>query len=348
MPKHRLSSYFYWLAKLYRVLGLRGVLPVLWLIFRGSTWFKVGELAIPIDDLERVKILVLFAESYREGRIRIRSAEVARKLIEAPGLVRMSNDYKIVLGEDSCSYCVRLAINNGELVAIMPDGSTFLGRYVDPHIFAETFFFDIHFIDFDLSGCLVVDIGAFVGDTAIYYARRGARVIAVEPVPTNYKALISNIDLNPGVERMIIPLNVAIAEKTGNTEISYNEGGYVDGGASIYVAKRSKATIRSYTLRDLLEHVRTEYGIGHEEFRCKILKMDCKGCEYYVINNEEDILNIFDIIKVEYSGDLIGYTVERLLDKLDKLGYRCRVWAHHPVVLEIGLEKHGTLTCFKK
>jgi hypothetical protein len=148
MPRHRLSSYFYWLAKLYRVLGLRGVLSVLWLIFRGSAWFKVRELAIPIDDLERVKILVLFAESYREGLIRVRSAEVARKLIEAPGLVslvRMSNDYKIVLGEDSCSYCVRLAINNGELVAIMPDGSTFLGRYVDPHIFAETFFFDIHY-----------------------------------------------------------------------------------------------------------------------------------------------------------------------------------------------------------
>jgi hypothetical protein len=114
-----------------------------------------------------VKILVLFAESYREGRIRVRSAEVARKLIEAPGLVRMSNDYKIVLSEDSCSYCVRLAINNGELVAIMPDGSTFLGRYVDPPIFAETFFFDIHFIDLDLSECLVIDIGTFDGGTAI-------------------------------------------------------------------------------------------------------------------------------------------------------------------------------------
>jgi hypothetical protein len=52
-------------------------------------------------------------------------------------------------------------------VAIMPDGSTFLGRYVDPPIFAETFFFDIHFIDFDLSECLVIDIGTFDGGTAI-------------------------------------------------------------------------------------------------------------------------------------------------------------------------------------
>jgi hypothetical protein len=95
-----------------------------------------------------VKILVLFAESYREGRIRVRSAEVARKLIEAPSRVR-------------------LAINNGELVAIMPGGSTFLGRYVDPPIFAETFFFNIHFIDFDLSECLVIDIGTFDGGTAI-------------------------------------------------------------------------------------------------------------------------------------------------------------------------------------
>jgi hypothetical protein len=43
----------------------------------------------------------------------------------------------------------------------------------------------------------IVDIGAYIGDTAIYFALLGAkRVIAFEPYPLLYRILLENINLN--------------------------------------------------------------------------------------------------------------------------------------------------------
>ena len=50
---------------------------------------------------------------------------------------------------------------------------------VDPTVLAETFVYDVHFIGFDLRGTTVLDIGANVGDTALYYASKGAKVVAL-------------------------------------------------------------------------------------------------------------------------------------------------------------------------
>ena len=74
--------------------------------------------------------------------------------------------------------------------------------------------------------------------------------------------------------------------------------------------------------------------------------MDCKGCEYDVIN-EVDVLRLFDIVKIEYSGYLRGKTYHELKSVLEKLGFTCRVWAHNEFVPRVGLDKHGTITCAK-
>jgi tRNA G37 N-methylase Trm5 len=65
-------------------------------------------------------------------------------------------------------------------------------------VFLETFLYDIHF--FDLDGWFVLDIEAYVDYTALYYASRGATVVAVEPLPGNYEVLFKNIALNPRVD----------------------------------------------------------------------------------------------------------------------------------------------------
>jgi len=47
----------------------------------------------------------------------------------------------------------------------------------------------------DVKNKSVVDIGAFVGDTAIYFAIKGAeKVIAIEPHPGAYEELAENIE----------------------------------------------------------------------------------------------------------------------------------------------------------
>jgi hypothetical protein len=61
---------------------------------------------------------------------------------------------------------------------------------MEPSILAETSGSGSHFVGFDLSDWLVVDIGAFVDDTALYYAKLGAMVKAVELVPDNYEVLM--------------------------------------------------------------------------------------------------------------------------------------------------------------
>ena len=46
----------------------------------------------------------------------------------------------------------------------------------------------------NVNGRVVVDVGAFVGDSAIYFALKGAkRVIAIEPHPGAYAEMLENI-----------------------------------------------------------------------------------------------------------------------------------------------------------
>jgi hypothetical protein len=53
----------------------------------------------------------------------------------------------------------------------------------------------------------VIDIGAGVGDSTVYFALRGAkRVIALEPEETYYGELVENVELN-GVKDRVIALN---------------------------------------------------------------------------------------------------------------------------------------------
>ena len=108
---------------------------------------------------------------------------------------------------------IDLIYRNGEFLLRMPDGIllTINSYSFNPLIIAETWLYDIHFLGFDLSDWFVLDIGAFVGDTALYYARRGAFVVAVEPLPSYYEAMLRNLELNPELKSRIISINAAIS-----------------------------------------------------------------------------------------------------------------------------------------
>jgi len=63
----------------------------------------------------------------------------------------------------------------------------------------------------DVKGKVVIDVGAYIGDSAIYFALKGARkVIAIEPHPGAFAEMLDNTKLN-NMESVIIPINAGLA-----------------------------------------------------------------------------------------------------------------------------------------
>jgi len=225
----------------------------------------------------------------------------------------------------------------------MPDSIMLSLESFDPLVIAETWLYEIHFLGSDLTNWFVLDIGAYIGDTALYYAKRGAFVVAVEPLPSNYEAMLRNIELNPDLKSRIVPINVAVGPKDDCVEFVCSKA--IDGGASMYGNGRRKIKVRSVRLSTLIKEINAR-GVDLSRYEFKALKMDCKGCEYDVIH-EPDALKLFDIIKIEYSGYLRNKTYHELKKALEDLSFKCRVYAHNEFALRIGLDKHGMLTCNK-
>jgi len=71
----------------------------------------------------------------------------------------------------------------------------------------------------DVRDRVVVDVGAFVGDSAIYFALRGAKkVIAIEPHPRAYAEMLENIRIN-NLGSVIVPVNAGLTGRSGKIRV---------------------------------------------------------------------------------------------------------------------------------
>lgn len=165
------------------------------------------------------------------------------------------------------------------------------------------------FLPFD--GKTVIDIGANIGDSCVYFALRGSsRIIAIEPFPTNYELAKKNIDVNGFTDRITLHLAGCAAE-TGDIII---DPLYKSNGQSSLVGFKQGIKIPLLTLRDIL----IENDVSREE---AVLKMDCEGCEYEtILSSTADTLTYFSHIELEYHR---GY--KNLKEKLEKCGFQVSV-----------------------
>jgi FkbM family methyltransferase len=229
--------------------------------------------------------------------------------------------------KDTCEYCWRVDWQNK--ILILSNGLRFYLYSVNPLIFSETFIHDIHFVGFDLKDKVIVDVGAFVGDTALYYANFGAIVYAYEPHPINFYWLKKNIELNPHLKDRIKIFNEAVGK---DEEIEISIGESINGGFSIYGQVKGKVlSIKSVSLRKILEenNLKDPY----------LLKADCKGCEYYII--EDDAISKFEKVKIEYTG-FNKPKVDYIINKLKSKGFsKFRIYKHNWAIYH--LSDHGTI-----
>lgn len=183
---------------------------------------------------------------------------------------------------------------------------------LNPNFLSEVFGWEAYkpFLDdFDVKNKSVVDIGAAVGDTAIYFALMGAKkVYAFEPLPDLYRLAEENIKMNK-LENICQVFNAGVGKEKKTSYFEDMNFEYMYGNE--IEEYKNKKEIKIITLQDIVK----EFKINNA-----FLKIDCEGCEYEIIlNTSDEVLRRFDCILMEYH-----YGFESLKAKLERANFRVK------------------------
>jgi len=161
----------------------------------------------------------------------------------------------------------------------------------------------------NVKGREVVDVGAYVGDSAIYFALNGAKhVYAFEPHPSLYKIAKKNVKLN-NLEKKITLLNEAIGDESKAIYIDEKYGNLI--GDDIKELKKGRK-VKVTTLEDIVKRFKLKNAV---------LKMNCVGCEYCsILNTQDKVFKKFKQIMIKY---FYGYL--NLKKKLEEVGFKVKV-----------------------
>jgi len=170
---------------------------------------------------------------------------------------------------------VSVAFNSNCVSADLLFGVFIRGEYEIPEVLSG------------LRGREVVDVGANVGDSALYFVLNGARrVIAVEPLPNVARCAEENVRLSGAADKVRV-INAALSDKPVSVPCNYDLS-----LSGVFSTLKGSGTCKvpGVTLGDLLNMVEDPY----------LLKMDCEGCEAQVIlGPEREILRAFEHIMLE-------------------------------------------------
>lgn len=181
----------------------------------------------------------------------------------------------------------------------------------------------------DVSNKNVLVIGAYVGDSPLMFAARGAKkVIAVEPSPWAFEMAKYNVEAN-GLSDKIILLNCGISRKSGNialpkrpvhrTFLVTYDAYYTFDEPNKEDPTHGNASMASGALESVEVPLCTFDYIVEKFGPFDVLEMDCEGCEYEAVLCSDQIAG-FKQIMMEYH-----YGYEILKSRLETLGFKVTV-----------------------
>jgi FkbM family methyltransferase len=157
--------------------------------------------------------------------------------------------------------------------------------------------------DCDYNNKVVLDVGGFCGETAVFFSSLGAkRVIVYEPVVAHHAFIRRNMTLN------VIEAELheeGIGEEDGIRTIHYKSA---DTGFGILSKGENELKIRVRNVADVIEESGADIG-----------KFDCEGAEKSLINVPKEILRRIDLYVIEAHTPEIRRAV---MDKFSNAGFR--------------------------
>lgn len=160
----------------------------------------------------------------------------------------------------------------------------------------------------------VIDIGANLGGSSIYFAIKGAnKVISLEPYPYTFNLAKKNIEINK-LNNKIELLNAGYGE---DRKIIIDTSFIPNNTSPLKeVALGSEFPPSNGTETELLS---LNTIISRFNLKSVVLKMDCEGCEYDLLIEDNDILKKFMVVQIEYH-----YGYGKLVEKLKSCGFEVK------------------------
>ena len=180
----------------------------------------------------------------------------------------------------------------------------------------------------DINNRFIIDIGGNAADTALYFAKNNATVIGFEPVKHLYDLALENISLNQSLKNKITFINKAVGGKSGKINISTDS-------TDAYRDNENSYDVEVITIPNILNDYK---------FPADILKMDCEGCEFEIIPDED--LSMFSDIILEHHSRDTGKDYRILIKSLEKQGFKINTY---PVnITGLDFEDIGIIHAFKQ
>jgi FkbM family methyltransferase len=186
----------------------------------------------------------------------------------------------------------------------------------------------------DVKGKDVVDIGAYVGETALYYATEGGakKVYAYELFPHISKIAQANVRMS-SISDKIKVFNEGVGGKPGSIMISSSESSFGKLDAKHH---KDKIRVKILSLDQVVEKHKIKDGA---------LKVDCEGYEYEIFRHaSSSAIRAFSTIHIEYHYGYID-----LVKRLEKEGFRVK--HTKPIITLKGFSKpmlNGDLLAVRK
>ena len=166
----------------------------------------------------------------------------------------------------------------------------------------------------------VIDIGAHIGLFSLRvsnFCTKG-KIFSYEPIKDNFECLISNIKLNQ-LEH-VLPFNLAVSSNSSELDIFLNDD---ESGHSIFSEKNKKITVNSISLKEIFDQNNIKI--------CKLLKLDCEGSEYSIIDALPlEYFKRIDNIVIEYHlADTKPEYSKKLINKIKNAGFTIETKPHY-------------------
>ncbi|MEM1903584.1 MAG: FkbM family methyltransferase [Pyrobaculum sp.] len=150
---------------------------------------------------------------------------------------------------------------------------------------------------------VVVDVGAGIGDSTLFFVSRGARrVYAFEPVERHFRYLVDNIARNDAVDR-VVAFNYGLWVEDGVLKVKY-------GSLATGLTVGDEVELKVRRLGDVLRE------IAEAEGGIDLVKMDCEGCEYALLTTPCEVVRLARQYIMKIHG-----TPTPLIHHMSKCGY---------------------------